>query len=210
MRQVTSVSATTFFLSMLKYSAGGGRENVRLLSSVTIVSNGALTCRPGSSSTRNTAPKRVTRAYCVTSTVNRLAINAHTASAIIASRAAAACQRRVEVPVPGLASTLFAPSDGGRLQQPHVEILDVACIRQDELLQSRQRLLDAFQLQPEFGEFRRAPIGAKLQREVVGIALRMQYLLLFEGLCLFNHGSRFGFRLVHHFNRKDVGAVDRA
>src|SRR6185295_5232611 len=163
MRHVTSVSATMFFLSTLRYSAGAGRENVKLLSSVTMLSNGALACRPGSSSTRNTAPKRVTSAYCVTSTTNRLESAAHTAIAITAIVAATACQRRAGLPVRALAaSTLFASSEGGRLQQPHIKILDVASIGHDEFLQPRQRFLDALQLQAEFGEFRRAPVGAKL------------------------------------------------
>src|SRR4051812_42761427 len=211
MRHVTSVSTMTFFLSMLKYSAGAGRENVKLLSSVTMVSNGALTCKPGWSSTRRTLPKRVSSAYCVTSTVNTLATSVHTASAMTASTAAAARQRRVGWPVPGLiAPMLFASSHGSRLQQPHVEVLDVARIGHDELLQARQRLLDAFELQPELGEFRRAPIGAELQLEAGRIASRMQYLLLLESECLFNHGSRVGLRLVHHFDCKDVGAIDGA
>ena len=65
-------------------------------------------------------------------------------------------------------------------------------------------------METEFGQLGRAPERAELKREVIGVALRMQYLLLLEGQRLFDHGRRLPLGLIHGFHRKDVGPVDRA
>src|SRR5581483_9561023 len=211
MRQVARLSTTTFFLSTVRYSAAAGREKVRRRSSLTMVWKGTLKCRPGSPTTRTTAPKRVTRPNSVTSTANRLATMAHASSMPATSSATARSRERLRAVAWGGVRSLKVRallSPARRLQHPQVHLFHVARARADELLQAGQRLLDGLDLQTESGELGRAPEGAELEREVRRVALRVQDLLFLEGERLLDHRRRLRLGLVHRLHREDVGAVD--
>src|SRR6185436_9344360 len=125
-------------------------------------------------------PNRLTRPNSVTSKAKKQPVNAHADSAIAIRMAATRGRRTASAGSGGLVacSISFAPVESRRLQQPHIQILDVARARHHEFLQSRQCFLDTLDLQAESGEPGGALVGAKLQAETRCIALRVQDLLL--------------------------------
>src|SRR4029077_10182295 len=164
MRQVARLSITMFFLSTVRYSERGGRENSTRLSRRTTRSNGAVTWRPGSVTTRTTRPNRVTSPYPVAAPGNNDDPTPQATPATITAgkdrrRSTSICDRpvrdmRVRLRWPLIVLGLFQ----GRPQEPHIDVLHVAGSRAHELPRAWQHVFERLYLQPELGQLRSAPV----------------------------------------------------